>query len=51
VPLTREQFDEAMRGFYAGAPQAKLVRFEDANHYLHLDQPERFVAEVDTLMK
>jgi pimeloyl-ACP methyl ester carboxylesterase len=51
IPLPREQFDGLVKSFYAGAPATKLVRFEDANHYLHLDQPQRFVTEVDAFMR
>jgi pimeloyl-ACP methyl ester carboxylesterase len=51
VPLPAEQFDIAMKQMYSSVPGAKLVRFDDSNHYIQLDQPGRFVAAVDTFMR
>ncbi|MFL5595553.1 MAG: alpha/beta fold hydrolase [Gemmatimonadaceae bacterium] len=50
VSLPAEQFDNAMKEMYSNAPGAKLVRIDDSNHYIQLDQPGRFVAAVDTFM-
>lgn len=51
VPLPAEQFDHAMKQLYSNAPGVTLVRIEDSNHYIQLDQPGRFVAAVDTFMR
>ena len=51
VPLPPEQFDAAMKEMYGNAPNVTLVRINDSNHYIQLDQPERFVAAVETFMK
>jgi pimeloyl-ACP methyl ester carboxylesterase len=39
-----------MRDSYANAPQARLTRVDDSNHYLMIDQPGRVVAEIRRLM-
>jgi pimeloyl-ACP methyl ester carboxylesterase len=50
VPMTPDQFDAAMRGLYETAPGARLVKIDDSRHFIHWDQPVRFVAEVDAFM-
>jgi pimeloyl-ACP methyl ester carboxylesterase len=45
-----QQFDESMRGLYANAPNARLVRIDDSRHFIMWDQPARFIAEVDAFM-
>ena len=45
------EFDRAMRASFANAPQARVVKVEESNHFIQFDQPRRFVAEVDTLMR
>ena len=50
VPLTPEQFDAAMKGLYANAPNARLVRIDESRHFIHWDQPARFISEVDAFM-
>ena len=51
VPLKAEQFDNAMKQMYSNALGATLVRINDSNHFIQLDQPGRFVAAVDTFMR
>ena len=51
VPMPPEQFDAAMRKQYASAPNARLTRIDDSNHFIQIDQPVRFVTEVDALMR
>ncbi|MGH7447868.1 MAG: alpha/beta fold hydrolase, partial [Longimicrobiales bacterium] len=51
VPLTPAEFDGAVRLSYANAPHARVVKIEDSNHFIQFDQPSRFVAEVDALMR
>lgn len=38
--------DGIYAGAYAGLPQAKLTRIDGSYHFIMLDQPERFAAEV-----
>ncbi len=49
--MTPAQFDAAMRDLYATAPRARLIRIDEARHFIQWDQPQRFLAEVDALMK
>ncbi len=51
VPMPAAQYDAMMRQAYANAPGATLVRIDDSNHYIQLDQPGRFVAEVEAFMR
>jgi pimeloyl-ACP methyl ester carboxylesterase len=51
VPLSRDEFERSLRLSWANAPAARLVRIDASNHYIQLDQPRRFVAEVDALMR
>jgi pimeloyl-ACP methyl ester carboxylesterase len=51
VPLPADQFDNAMKQMYSNAPGATLLRIDDSNHYIQLDQPGRFVAAVDMFMR
>lgn len=50
VPVSVAQLDSGMRESYAGAPQARLMRVDDSNHYIMIDQPGRVVAEIRSLM-
>ncbi len=51
APLPPDEFDRAVRLSFANAPQARVVRIEDSNHFIQFDQPARFVAEVEALMR
>lgn len=51
VPMKPDQFDAAIRQMYSTAPRAQLVRIDNSNHYIQIDQATRFVAEVDAFMK
>ena len=51
VPVPPDQFEATLRQMYSAAPRVQLVRIEDSNHYIQIDQPGRFVAEVDAFMK
>ena len=48
---TPEQFDAMMREAYANLRNARLIRVDDANHFIHFDQLDRFLAEVDAFMR
>jgi pimeloyl-ACP methyl ester carboxylesterase len=51
APMPPAEFDRAVRLSFAGAPHARVVKVEESNHFIQFDQPRRFVAEVDTLMR
>lgn len=36
---------------YAALPDKKIVRIDDSFHFIMLDQPEKFAAQVDTFLK
>ena len=50
VPVSAEQFDSGMKESYANAQTARLMRIDDSNHYIMIDQPGRVVAEIRTLL-
>ena len=50
-PLPPAQYEAAMRESYATAPSAVLIKIEDSYHFIQFDQPGRFVAEVDVMMR
>lgn len=51
VQITSEQFDASMKNLYANVPNARLVRIGDSRHFIHWDQPQRFIEEIDAMMK
>jgi pimeloyl-ACP methyl ester carboxylesterase len=51
VPMTPEEFDRAIRQSFANAPRTGFVKIDNSNHYIQIDQPARFVAEVDAFMR
>ena len=51
VPMKPAEFDAATRQLWATVPNVRLVKIEDSNHFIQLDQPGRFVKEVDALMR
>jgi len=51
IPLSLEEFEKSLRLSWANVPAARLVRIDASNHYIQIDQPGRFVAEVDALMR
>ena len=50
-PLPPPQYEAALKADYATVPQARLVKIDDSYHFIQIDQPERFVSEVDAFMK
>jgi pimeloyl-ACP methyl ester carboxylesterase len=50
-PLPPAQFDTAIRTAFAGATTAQIMKIENSLHFVQFDQPVRFVAEVDALMR
>jgi len=51
VPLKPAEFDAATRQAWTTLPNVRLVRIADSNHFIQMDQPGRFVAEVDAFMR
>ena len=51
APMPADQYDGVMRESFASAPGARVVHIEESNHFIMWDQPSRFIAEVDTLMR
>ena len=51
VPLSGEQFAAIMRQAYSGIPNVRLVLVPESLHFIQLDQPERVVAELDSLIR
>jgi pimeloyl-ACP methyl ester carboxylesterase len=51
VTVPPEQFDASMSTLYANLSKARLVRIDNSRHFIHWDQPGRFIAEVDAFMK
>ena len=51
APLPAAQFEAAMREAYSAAPAVQLIRIDNSLHFIQFDQPGRFVAEVDALMR
>ena len=49
--VSAEQFETGMRASFANAPQTRFLRIDDSNHFIQIDQPARFVAEVDAFMR
>lgn len=50
APITPEQYDAYLRASYAGVPQARIVKIEESYHFIMIDQPDRFMAEVRTFL-
>ncbi len=51
VAVAPEQFDAGMRELYGRAGNVQLIRINDSNHFIQLDQPTRLVAEIDAFMR
>ena len=49
-PVPADQIMAGMRAAYANAPNAKLVKIENARHFIQLDQPARLVAEIEAFV-
>lgn len=50
APFTDVQMDGFYRAMYANVPSARLVRVPDAWHFIMLDNPTRFQAELRTFL-
>lgn len=50
APVTPEQYDQFFHLSYAGVPQARLIKIEDSYHFIMIDQPERFLREVEAFL-
>lgn len=50
-PFPKAGVDGAYQSQYATLPKKTLIRIDDSYHYIMLDQPEHFAAEVETFLK
>ena len=50
-PTTPEQTDALYRAQYANLPSARLIRIDGADHFIMLDQPARFAAELASFLR
>jgi pimeloyl-ACP methyl ester carboxylesterase len=50
LPTQPDEFERSLRLSFANAPQARFVRIDSSGHYIQIDQPTRFIAEVDAFM-
>ena len=50
-PMTAEQYEAMLRGSYANLRNARIIRIDDAKHFIHFDQLERFLTEVDLFLR
>lgn len=51
TPVSSMAIDQLYASAYAGLPNRRLVRIDDARHYIMMDQPERFHREVKTWLE
>jgi pimeloyl-ACP methyl ester carboxylesterase len=49
-PVPPDQYEAGMRAAYANAPNAKLVKIDNARHFIQLDQPARLIAEIEAFV-
>lgn len=50
TPIPPEQYEAGIRAAYANAPNARLVKVENALHFIQLDQPARLIAEIESFV-
>jgi pimeloyl-ACP methyl ester carboxylesterase len=50
APAMAAMFRTTFAGAYAAAPSIRVIPVERSAHFIMLDQPERFRAEVETFM-
>lgn len=50
-PLPPLQYEAGLKADYSTVPQVRLIKIENSYHFIQIDQPERFVAEVDAFMQ
>jgi pimeloyl-ACP methyl ester carboxylesterase len=51
APIAPDQYEAGLRQSFATVKEARLIRIDDSNHFIQIDQPARFVSEVDAFMK
>lgn len=50
APVTPQQYEQFFNLSFANTPQARLIKVEDSYHFIMVDQPDRFVREVETFL-
>lgn len=51
VQMKPAEFDAGTRQSWANLPNVYLMKIDNSNHFIQIDQPARFVAEVDAFMR
>lgn len=51
LPISPAEFDASVRQSWSGLSGVQLVKIDDSNHFIQVDQPARFVSEVDAFMR
>jgi pimeloyl-ACP methyl ester carboxylesterase len=49
--ISQAASDQLYQENYAALPDKKIVRIDDSFHFIMLDQPEKFMAQVDKFLK
>jgi pimeloyl-ACP methyl ester carboxylesterase len=50
APMPPDQYDAMMRAAYAPLPAGRILKIDDSRHFIHWDQPARFLSEVDAFL-
>lgn len=50
APITPEQYEGYVRASYMNLPNARIVKVEDAWHFIMIDQRERFIRDVEAFL-
>jgi pimeloyl-ACP methyl ester carboxylesterase len=50
APITPEQYEGYVRISYANLPNARIVKVDDAWHFIMIDQRERFIRDVEAFL-
>lgn len=50
APITPEQYEGYVRISYANLPNARIVRVDDAWHFIMIDQRDRFIRDVEAFL-
>ena len=51
LPISSAEFDAGVRQSWSGLSGVQLVKIDGSNHFIQVDQPARFVTEVDAFMR
>lgn len=51
VPISPEELESAIHHAFDNISHVHMVKIENSNHYIQIDRPDRFMAEVDAFMR